>query len=310
MSRVLLVDGNWLLWRAFHVALFRRNFKFFSRTIPSTVVSMIAKDFRETRSSHIAVAFDAPKSFRYKIYPHYKENRSEKTIGSILGGKALDLPSDVQTMSPYQFLPTIKTVLELSGIHWISVKNMESDDMLAAGALHLSETYRAEVLIETGDKDLMSVVSNASKICIYQPKVGKKLAKYIQEQDVLKAKGVKPSQMRDYLCLMGDAIDSIPGVPGIAGKTAVKLLTKYGSIAKALKSKDMDVSKLKDNINGLYLARKLVSLDVECWKPVLSDLAIKNIDENGIETLIGKVPSGIEELHSQKALASAKGLFR
>ena len=309
MNLILIVDGPWLLWRAFHVALFRRNFKYFDRSIPSTVLSMIAKDFRETRSTHLAVTFDAPKSFRYKIYPHYKEGRQKvKTVGSILGDKAKDLPSEIQSMSPYQFLPNIKKCLTLSGIHWVSIKNMESDDMLGAAALNLAAP-NTRVILETGDKDLMQVVNDKRGVCIYQPSVGKKDPRYITRKEVIEMKGVKPSQIRDYLCLIGDSIDSIPGVPGIAEGRAREILSTYGSIKEALKHKNKLTQRLHDNINGLYLARKLVDLNTECWYPEVSDLKIGKLQEKEIVNILGKVPSGIEELHAQKALASTKGLF-
>ena len=309
MNRILIVDGPWLLWRAFHVALFRRNFKYFGRSIPSTVLSMIAKDFRETRSTHLAVTFDAPKSFRYKIYPHYKEGRQKvKTVGSILGDKANDLPPEIQSMSPYQFLPTIKECLTWSGIHWVSIKNMESDDMLGAAALNLAAPD-TKVILETGDKDLMQVVNDKRGVCIYQPGVGKKEARYITRKEVIEMKGVKPSQIRDYLCLIGDSIDNIPGVPDIAEVRARKILATYGSIKEALKHKNKMTERLHDNINGLYLARKLVDLNTECWYPEVSDLKIGKLQEKEIVNILGKVPSGIEDLHAQKALASTKGLF-
>lgn len=310
MSRVLLVDGNWFLYRVFSVAVYRKSLINLSRSIPSQFLSMVAKDFMAVRATHLAVSFDAPKSFRYKIYPRYKDGRThKKTLEEILGKDTpRDLPSELRSVDPYTFMGSVKTCLTASGICHVTVPNRESDDVMAAGALHLAE-LGASVVIETRDKDLMQMVSDKRKISLYWPQVGKEPPRFIDEATVKYLKGIRPSQVRDYLCLTGDEVDNIPGVPGVAHITALKILNEYGSIKAALAAKSKNSQKLRDHINGLLLARKLVTLRTDCWQPSLKEVALGDIDEGKIVNILGKVPSGIEELHAQKALASQKGLF-
>jgi DNA polymerase-1 len=310
MSRVLLVDGNWFLYRVFSVAVYRKSLINLSRSIPSQFLSMVAKDFMAVRATHLAVSFDAPKSFRYKIYPRYKDGRThKKTLEEILGKDTpKDLPPELRSVDPYTFMPSVKTCLTASGICIVTIPKRESDDVMASGALCLSEAG-ASVVIETRDKDLMQVVSDRRRISLYWPQIGQSPPRIIDNAAVKDIKGIPPKLIRDYLCLTGDSVDNIPGVPGVAHATALAILRQNGTIKEALKAKSKHGQRLRDHVNKLLLARKLVTLDTECWQPRLKDVALGELDEDSIVNILGKVPSGIEELHAQKALSSQKGLF-
>jgi DNA polymerase-1 len=268
---------------------------------------MVIKDASKMVCDHIGVAFDAPEPFRYKIYPRYKGNRRTLTLKDILGIKDETVPFKVD-IDVYTFLKQLKTVLRAAGIRPITVDEMEADDVLAAGALCLAEEGHA-VLLATRDKDLMQVVGYKN-IKMYWPG-GKKNPDVIADaKTVFKSKGVRPDQIRDYLCLLGDAGDNIPGVPGIGKDRAVKLLTEHDSIGRCLNSDSKWGKKLRGHKDKLLLARKLVTLRTDCWAPDLKELALGTVNEKKLIQLIGQVPTTLNELHANSNLSTKKGLFR
>jgi DNA polymerase-1 len=306
MARILICDGAWFIHRAYFVAGLRKDFRFLDKSIPRLFLNMVIKDASILQTPYIAVTFDAPNSFRYKIYPRYKANRKGISIQDMLETKGLPVSADMPKIDPYTYMPHTKRVLTATGIFWIVVDQMEGDDLFAAAAKTFGDKHK--VYLATKDKDMLSLVND--NVSVYWPASGKKEYKILNAKEVEKYKGVRPDQMRDFLCLTGDKVDNIPGVPGISDKNAIKILKKHGSIGACLKSNTKEGRKLKEHMSRLHLARKLVNLNANCWSPKLSDLRLRDTDEKRLVNILGDIPKSLNELHAQSALANTKGLFR
>jgi len=210
MPSLWLVDGSHAIFRAYH-ALPHLS----TRTgVPTNAVygftTMLLRAIREGSPTHLAVAFDEEaKARRAKIYSEYKATR----------GPA---PED---LTP-QF-PLVRRVLEAMRVPAIGFPGYEADDVIAT----LARRARAqgwEVVIVTGDKDLMQLVDDSlrSYDSMYE--------KWYGPKEVEEKWGVPPLQVGDLLALTGDKIDNIPGVPGVGEKTAASLLKEYGTLENVL----------------------------------------------------------------------------
>jgi DNA polymerase-1 len=308
--RIFLVDCSWYMHRSFFATVAQRNVKNLSTTTPLHVLSMIVKDASYLGATHIAVCFDADRSFRYDMYPQYKANRRDTTLADIKAFSSKGFTKEVLGIGPYTYMPEIKRALKAAGIQYKVIKKREADDLLGSASLHLYEEYPdAMMFIGTKDKDLMQVVND--RIRMYWPATSKEAVQIIDEKRVLRLKGVRPDQIRDYLCLIGDKVDNIPGVKGIDKGRATKILRQYGTIKACLKDSDSKMGKLlKKSSNRLFIARKLVTLKTDCWTPSLEDCALLPMDEDKVVKYLGVLPRGLEHLHEMKRLEKTKGLFR
>ncbi len=195
-------------------------------------------------------------TFRHEMYDQYKANR-DKT------------PQDLHD----QVQPIID-ILKAMGLPVVSFDGLEADDLMGALAKR-EEREGNEAYIISGDKDLLQLVS--PHIHILKPDKSKFIL--MNEEDVLEDRGVKPGQMIDYLALMGDAADNIPGVAGVGPKTAVKLLAEYGTLdniyenVENIKAAGLR-SKLIENRENAFFSRKLVTIVTEM------DYAELDIDED------------------------------
>lgn len=315
--RVLLIDGTWYLHRAYHVA---RAMKVpavrMRKSLPGHVLSMVLKDIEFLNATHVAITFDAPDGFRYKIYPEYKANRLKVDVNP--NDHEVDENKRMRKDEIYSFLKKVKKVLKYAGFCVVTVDEMEADDLLAAGASKLSK--KAIIFIATRDKDLMTMVNDEDRVKLYWPATGKTPALFIDEKEVTKIKGVPPRKMFELLCLAGDKVDNIPGVVrktkkgtyknlGLAG--AAKLLKQFGSIKKAMKDKTAPEGKmLRSNKSRLHISMKLVRLNTECWNPRLKDLEFKKVDEQGLVNSIGYLPKNIYSIRQDASISKMRGLFR
>jgi DNA polymerase-1 len=261
MPSLWLVDGSHTIFRAYH-ALPHLS----TRTgVPTNAVygftTMLLKAIREGNPTHLAVAFDEEaKAARAAIYSEYKATRSAP-------------PGD---LTP-QF-PLVRRVLEAMRVPAIGFPGYEADDVIAT----LTRRARAqgwEVVIVTGDKDLMQMVDGSVKSydSMYE--------KWYGPKEVEEKWGVPPAQLADLLALIGDKIDNIPGIPGVGEKTAAGLLKEYGSLEAVLQNApNIKKPKLRENmlasIENVRRGRKLIALYDDLPLPVqLDDLARKPIDE-------------------------------
>ncbi|HTO96357.1 MAG TPA: DNA polymerase I [Myxococcales bacterium] len=261
MPSLWLVDGSHTIFRAYH-ALPHLSTR---QGVPTNAVlgftNMLLRAIREGSPTHLAVAFDEEaKATRSEIYPGYKATRGAP-------------PED---LTP-QF-PLVRKVLEALRIPAVGFPGYEADDVIAT----LARRARAkgwEVVIVSGDKDLMQLVVNGIRCydSMYE--------KWYGPAEVEEKWGVPPEQVADLLALTGDKIDNIPGVPGVGEKTAAGLLKEHGSLEAVLANAPL-VKKprlrenLLANLDNVRRGRKLIALYDQLDLPVqLEDLERKPVDE-------------------------------
>jgi len=236
----LLVDGSSYLFRAYHAMPGFSNSKGEATGTIYGVTNMLRKLIADYHPSHIAVVFDAKgKTFRHKMYKDYKANRPP-------------MPDDLRE----QIAPVHK-IVEAMGLPLISVSGVEADDVIGTLAAQASE-IGMETLISTGDKDMAQLVNKHVSLINTMTDV-------FSDVDGVKEKfGVAPEQIIDYLALMGDKADNIPGVPKVGPKTAVKWLETYGSIENIIEHADEIKGKvgesLRDNLQQLPLSQELTTI--------------------------------------------------
>src|SRR6266446_5815188 len=261
MPSLWLVDGSHTIFRAYH-ALPHLSTR---QGVPTNAVygftTMLLRAIREGNPTHLAVAFDEEaKAKRSEVYSGYKATRGAP-------------PED---LTP-QF-PLVRRVLEAMRVPAIGFPGYEADDVIAT----LARRARAqgwEVVIVSGDKDLMQLVVNGIRCydSMYE--------KWYGPAEVEEKWGVPPQQVADLLALTGDKIDNIPGVPGVGEKTAAGLLKEYGTLENVLaNAANVKKPKLRENLlaslESVRRGRQLIALYGELPLPVqLEDLERKPVDE-------------------------------
>lgn len=232
------MDGMYLLFSSFYSNRNMRTLKGEPTGAVYGFVTRIESIIRDVKPQRIAVAFDSKgKTFRHEMYEPYKAKR-------------LVPPEELVAQIPH-----VKEYMELRGIPLFELPGFEADDIIAVCAK--SEAAKGnEIQIFTADKDLFQLVDD--NIFIYHPKLKHKLdAEGIKEKF-----GVLPGQVVDFLSLMGDSSDNIPGVPGIGEKTALKIIEKYRTLDNLLNNLDDADPKIKKkfdgNLDALETSRKLI----------------------------------------------------
>jgi len=261
MHEIYLLDGSCFVYRAYHAIKGLST----SRGIPTNAIygftRMLLKILRERHIEYMLCAFDSPHpTKRHKIYEEYKITRPET-------------PRDLPVQLEY-----IKEIVDAFGITKIEIPGYEADDIIASVlfSLQSSETLEPGVFyIVSLDKDMLQLVCQNVKV--YDPFNDI----VIDEEYVIKKYGVPPERLVDFMAMVGDSIDNIPGVKGIGEKTAVELLRRYGSIENILKNLDIikpsKVAELiRKNIETVRLSKELVILKKDASVEIkLDDLKIK-----------------------------------
>ena len=213
MKKVILVDGNNLLFRSYFATAYQgvimRNSKGFPTNALYGFINMMNKIIKEEEPSYILVAFDKGKTFRHDQYDWYKAGRVE-------------MPNDLKL----QF-PKAKEVLDAMGIKHFEIDNYEADDIIGTVAKIVDEEDEFIATIISSDKDLLQLISDEVEVKLL------KTSGFIRmTRDEFKNTygGIEPINMIDLKALMGDKSDNIPGVKGIGEKTAVNLLSKYKTL--------------------------------------------------------------------------------
>jgi DNA polymerase I len=293
MSKTLSVDGNYFLHRAMNVVIKRRNPQFLVKNTLTMFLNMISSDAAVLKATHILVCFDAKRSFRHDLYKGYKANRirGEGTTVTLDNGE--EFHTDI---TPGSLVKPAKEVLDLAGLFYSQKKLYEADDLMASAAVSLP----GKIVIDTRDKDLAATVNE--RVSLYWP-VEKKL---IGPKEVFKHFGVHPLQITDYLSLLGDKVDNIPGIPGCGPKTACALLLKYGTLDKAIKD-PMFRSKYKEHQATLAMARKLVTLRPDVKYDIV-DLLPRKVNKD-LGDLVWSIPTNLKDLADSRKMTSMKGLF-
>ena len=244
---LLLVDGSSYLFRAFHALPDLRTLDGFPTGAIRGVIGMLRKLAADYEGSPVAVVFDASgPTFRSEMYAEYKANRPRM---------ADDLRVQIEP---------IFDIVRAMGWPLLSVSGVEADDVIGTLA---AEATRAErrVIISTGDKDMAQLVSAHVTLVNTMADAPSEM-----DRDGVVAKhGVPPERIVDYLALMGDSVDNIPGVPKVGPKTAAKWLNQYGSLDEVIANADAVKGKIGDNLRAsleqLPLSRELTTIrcDVE-----------------------------------------------
>ena len=239
-KKLLLVDGSSYLYRAFHAMPSLTNSSGEQTGAAYGMTNMLRKLLRESGTERIAVVFDAPgKTFRDEIYPEYKANRPP-------------MPEELVAQ-----IEPIHAIVRALGIPLLQVPGVEADDVIGT----LADRARADgyqVVISTGDKDMAQLVDDL--VVMENTMDGGRM----DPAGVKKKFGVTPEQMVDYLTLVGDSVDNIPGVPKVGPKTAAKWLDVYGSLDRIIDSADEVKGKVGENLRAsleqLPRSRELVTI--------------------------------------------------
>ncbi len=256
---IILVDGSSYLFRAYHALPPLTNSKGQATGAVFGVANMLKKLLAEYPTHHVAVVFDTKsKNFRHEIYPDYKANRPE-------------MPPELASQ-----IKPLHELIEAMGIPLIAIEGIEADDVIGTLAKKATDSHH-QVVISTGDKDFAQLV--CEKITL----INTMSNTHLDEAGVFEKFGVYPQQIIDYLALMGDTVDNVPGVPGVGPKTAVKWLLEYQTldnlIAHAHDIKGKIGDKLRDKIDYLPLAKKLVTIHQDMnLSLTLNDLLTKPKD--------------------------------
>ncbi|TCN70795.1 DNA polymerase I [Vibrio crassostreae] len=249
---LILIDGSSYLYRAFHAYPGTMSNGDTPTNAVYGVVNMLRSMMRQFASDRIAVIFDAKgKTFRDDMYPEYKANRPP-------------MPDDLRCQ-----IEPLHNVIRAMGLPLISIPGVEADDVIGTLASQAS-AMGMPVLISTGDKDMAQLVDDNVTLINTMTNV------VMDREGVIEKFGIPPELIIDYLALMGDKVDNIPGVPGVGDKTATALLQGIGSIEKLYQNLD-DIAalgfrgsktmakKLIDNKDNAEMSYELatIKLDVE-----------------------------------------------
>ena len=269
VNNFVLVDGSSYLYRAYYALPHLKNLNGEHTGAIFGVSSMIFKLLKTYNPRHLCVVFDARgKNYRHRIYKDYKANRSA-------------MPSELSEQ-----VKPIMSFIENLGIKILQVPDVEADDVIATLAT-INYDKNVNILISSGDKDLAQLVSNRVTL------VNSMDDKILDIQGVKNKFGVSPENIFDYLVLIGDKSDNIPGVDKIGPKTAINLINMYGDLDAILSNIDKLKGKVKENISNssqtINLAKKLIKLKKDVNVSTnLDDYLIQSRNEELLSEIITK----------------------
>ncbi len=265
---IVLVDGSSYLYRAFHVPQLQRltNSRGEMTGAVYGVINMLRKLREDYRPEYMGVVFDAKgKTFRHEMYPDYKATRPP-------------MPEDLKR----QIAP-LHDIVRAMGLKLIIEPDVEADDVIGTLARQAS-VQGQPVVVSTGDKDMAQLVDEHVSLV-------NTMSNTVMDCDAVEKKfGVRPEQIIDYLALMGDTSDNIPGVPKVGPKTAAKWLAQYGSLDALIEHADEIKGKVGENLRAalqqLPLSRQLTTIrdDLEL-DFALEDLKIGEADTEKLKQL-------------------------
>lgn len=284
MSKWLLVDGFNLAYRCFFAIPELNRADGFPTNALHGWVKSLWKLMDQERPEAVLVFFDlGGAQDRLALHPEYKAQREEMPEGLV------------------RQLPHIKAFTRALGFVGIEVNGVESDDLLASQAVALARAGH-DVLIVSSDKDFAQIVDERIKIMLPPPSANPKLGWRLRDEaGVLEKFGVPPKQIADYLALVGDTSDNIPGIPGVGPKTAVKWLQLYGSIEGILAHVDeLEPTRfqpvIRAGVEALRRNRQLTTLNL--------GLGVRPAEKS--EPDIGALLALLEEMEMKGTLAEAR----
>ncbi|MEI3507699.1 MAG: DNA polymerase I [Bacilli bacterium] len=269
MKKIILVDGNNLLFRSYYATAYAGNFMNNSKGFPTNALfgftNMINKIVNEEKPEYIIVAFDKGKTFRHEKYDVYKDGRVET-------------PNELKI----QF-PLAKELLTAMGIKYYEIDNYEADDIIGTFCEYCNKDSEYIGTIVSSDKDLLQLISDDVDIKLLKQKDYIRYNKDSFEREY----GIKPINVIDLKALMGDASDNIPGVKGVGEKTALKLLHEYKTLDGIYENIDSISGKLKEKLlndkDNAYMSYDLATIVRDV--PVEIDINDIKIKEPNMEEL-------------------------
>jgi len=272
MNKIILVDGNNLLFRSYYATAYNGNFMKNSKGFPTNALfgftNMINKIILEEKPTYILVAFDKGKTFRHEKYDFYKGGRGET-------------PDELKV----QF-PIAKELLTYMGIKYYEIDNYEADDIIGTFAKYCDNDPDFIGTIISSDKDLLQLISNDIDIKLLKQK------DYIRyNRDSFYAEyGIEPINIIDLKALMGDSSDNIPGVKGIGEKTALKLLQEYKTLDGIYENidniKGATHDKLVSGRDDAYMSYEIATIYKDVPMDItIDDLVYKNADHESLNKL-------------------------
>ena len=276
MKKVILVDGNNLLFRSYYATSYTGNVMRNSKGFPTNAIygfiNMMNKIVHEENPEYIMIAFDKGKTFRHDKYESYKDGRNET-------------PEELK-----QQFPIAKQICEAMGMKYFEIDNYEADDIIGTFASKVEEDKEFNATIISSDKDLLQLISDEIDV-----KLLKQTGYIRMDKNLFKETyGVDPIGMIDLKALMGDPSDNIPGVKGIGEKTAISLLKEYQTLdnlyshIEEIKGKTKE--KLETDKENAYMSKDIATI----YRNVPIDTTLENIRYTGIDVL--KYVEILEEL--------------
>ncbi|MBP9870861.1 MAG: DNA polymerase I [Nitrosomonas sp.] len=289
MKTLLLVDGSSYLYRAFHALPDLRNRKNEPTGAIHGVLNMLRRLHKDYQADYSACVFDAKgKTFRDELYPDYKAHRPS-------------MPPDLAVQ-----IEPLHACIRAMGWPMLIVDGVEADDVIGTLARQ-AEQQNMRCIISTGDKDITQLVNPRITL------VNTMSNEVMDEANVLAKFGVPPERMLDYLMLVGDTADNVPGVEKVGPKTAVKWLTQYGSldnlVAHADEIKGVVGDNLRKALDWFGMSHQLITIKCDVDLPIkLTELELKPQD---IEQLIQlyeqlDMKASLRELRQQSDLDSSE----
>ncbi|MBX9894840.1 MAG: DNA polymerase I [Nitrosomonas sp.] len=282
MKTLLLVDGSSYLYRAFHALPDLRNRHNEPTGAVHGVLNMLRRLHKDYHADYSACIFDAKgKTFRDELYPEYKAHRPA-------------MPHDLAVQ-----IEPLHACIRAMGWPMLIVDGVEADDVIGTLAKQAVET-NMRCIISTGDKDIAQLVNPQITL------VNTMTNEVLDEANVLAKFGVPPERILDYLMLVGDASDNVPGVPKVGPRTAVKWLVQYGSLANLIAHADeikgVIGENLRKTLDWFDTARQLITIKCDVNLPVkISELAPQPQDTEALIQLYEKLDmkASLRELQQQ-----------
>ena len=275
MKTLLLVDGSSYLYRAFHAMPDLRNSQNEPTGAIQGVLNMLRRLHKDYPSDYSACVFDAKgKTFRDDIYAEYKANRAS-------------MPDDLRLQ-----IEPLHEAIKAMGWPLIVESGVEADDVIGALAKQ-AEREGIRTIISTGDKDITQLVNEHITVVNTMRDAFRRVDDVLDIAGVERKFGIPPSLIIDYLVLVGDTSDNVPGVEKVGPKTAVKWLTEYGSLDNIVANADKITGKVGENLRAaldwLPTARQLITIRCDIGiQENLSDLAPQAIDKAKLAELFDR----------------------
>lgn len=285
MRKMILVDGNNLIYRAYYATAYSGNLMRNANGLFTNAIygfhNMINKIVSNEVGTDILIAFDAGKeTFRHSEYKEYKAGRKP-------------MPDEFRVQLPY-----IRKYLELNNITHYELPMYEADDIIGTFSSKYYEDYD-EIVIYSNDKDLLQLINDKVKI-VSSSKSGDYI---VDEEYLFDNMGVTPDQIIDLKGLMGDASDNLKGIPGVGEKTAVKLLKEYKTLENLFDNVDLIKGKLKEKIENnkesAIMCKNIATIDLDApvtitiedigYKKVVNDDLIAFYQDLGFHSILNKL---------------------